>query len=207
MPTASRPVLIPGRVYRTEDFSQHTAEPAALVRRLVRSGELVRVHRGLYAQLKQSKWGPVPPDSREIVRAFLRTDAFLFTGSNPWNALGLGSTAVFAVQLVYNARRAGRVALDGRRFDFRRVRFPVPQTAEWFAVDLIQNRRSAGVSADQLVPALARAIVARQFPGGPTLDLARLEEAAATYGTRETQALVRESIRLATADPASRTPA
>ena len=46
-----------------------------------------------------------------------------FTGSEHWNALGLGTTAVFPAKLVYNTKRSGEFTLGGRRFLLRRVGF------------------------------------------------------------------------------------
>ena len=199
MPAAAHPTLTPGRVYRTQEFARWGRNPARLAKRLVRAGELVELRRGLYVRPERSVWGAVPPDSRALVRAFLKGKPFLFTGSAQWNALGLGSTAVFAEQLVYNTKRSGHFTLDDRRFEFRRVRFPQRPTAEWFAVDLIENRERAGVSADQLVRALARAAAAGRFANGVVLDVQRLRTVAAEYGTHATVDLVERSLALAAA--------
>lgn len=193
MPAAAHPILTPGRVYRTAEFARWGRNPARLAKRLVRAGELVELRRGLYVQPEWSVWGAVPPDSRALVRAFIKGGAFLFTGSAQWNALGLGSTAVFAEQLIYNTKRSGHFTLDDRPFEFRRVRFPRRPTAEWFAVDLIEHRKRAGVSADQLVLALARAITLGRFANGDSLNIERLRVTAAAYGTRATANLVESS--------------
>jgi hypothetical protein len=55
------------------------------------------------------------------MRAFLDGGPFVFTSPERWNALGLGSTAVFAAPLVYNTKRSGAFELGGRRFVLRRV--------------------------------------------------------------------------------------
>ena len=85
--------LEPGRVYRTRDLATWSANPPRLAKRLVDQGELVPLAHGLFARPKQSRFGPVPPLDEEIMRAFLDGGAFVFTGPERWNALGLGTTA------------------------------------------------------------------------------------------------------------------
>ena len=78
-------------------------------------------------------------------------------GPERWNALGLGSTAVFAAPLVYNTKRSGAFELGGRRFVLRRVGFPPNPPPEWFVVDLFENADRAGASRTELPAALTRA--------------------------------------------------
>ena len=131
-----------------------------------------------------SRFGPVPPDDMALVRAFLKDDAFMITGPLQWNALGLGSTALFSATLVYNSKRSGEFRLAGRRFLFRRVRFPKKPPAEWFVIDLLENHEMAGVAISALEEPLRRAVRAGRF------DRGRLREMAATYGSQPTQAFV-----------------
>jgi len=56
---------------------------------------------------KLGRYGPFPPADHELMRGFLEGGCFVFSGPSRWNALGLGSTAVFASQLVYNTKRSG----------------------------------------------------------------------------------------------------
>lgn len=51
-----------------------------------------------------------------LLEALLDGEPFIISGPQMWNALGLGSTAMFAATLVYNTRRTGEYTLDGRRF-------------------------------------------------------------------------------------------
>lgn len=55
----------------------------------------------------------MPPSAKEVVRAFVKDSPYVFTGPEYWNALGLGSTAVFPVQPVYNTKRSGEYQLGG----------------------------------------------------------------------------------------------
>lgn len=181
--------LTPGRVYRTAELRRWVSNPTRTAERLVASGELRKLRHGLYYRPQRSKWGVVPPARDEVLRALLKDTPFVVTGSGVWNALGLGSTAVFAIPLVYNSKLSCDTTIAAFRFAFRRVRFPRRLFAEWFVVDLIQNRRMAGLDAETLVPALCSALKEGRF------NAALLTRTAVEYGTRDTQATVAEAIR------------
>ena len=131
----------------------------------------------------------VPPADDELMRAFLDGASFVFTGPDRWNALGLGTTALFATPLVYNAKRSGTFDLGGRRYVLRRVAFPSRPAPEWFVVDLFENADQAGASRDELAESLSRGVAQGAF------DRERLGDMAARYGTRRTQALVRRALQ------------
>jgi hypothetical protein len=181
----------PGRVYRTRDLAAWGGNAPRLAKRLVREGTLVPLAHGLFAHPKRGRFGEVPPTDEELMRAFLGGSSFLFTGPYRWNALGLGTTAVFAAPLVYNTKRSGTFQLGGRRFVLRRVAFPKKPTPEWFVVDLLQHAGQAGASRADITIALARALARGMF------DQARLRDMARRYGRRATQTSVEESIEAA----------
>ena len=99
------------------------------------------------------------------------------------------ASGLSAIPLVYNSKLSGEETIGSFRFAFRRVRFPRRLVAEWFVVDLIQNRRMAGLDAETLAHTLRSALVERRF------DAALLTTVAAEYGTRDTQAMVADAIR------------
>jgi hypothetical protein len=181
MTQPSHPQLAPGHVYRTKDLAQWSANPPRLAKRLVKEGQLVQFARGLFASPKRSRFGDAPPADEELLRAFLDDSPFVITGPQRWNALGLGTTALFATPLVYNLKRSGTFTLGRRAFELRRVAFPSVQTPEWFVVDLFENAGQAGASRDALTSALARAFKERRF------DKAQLVSTAQHYATRATQ--------------------
>lgn len=187
--------LAPGRVYRTQEFKRWSSNPTRTAEQLVRSGDLTKLRNGLYYRPKLSKWGAVPPSRDEVLRSTLKGTPYLVTGSGAWNALGLGSTAVFPVPLVYNTKRSGEETIGSFRFAFRRVRFPRRPTPEWFVVDLIQNRREAGLDVETLIRNLSAALRTRRY------HAERLMEIAADYGTRETQSIVAQAIRHSASGP------
>jgi hypothetical protein len=180
----ARPQLEPGRVYRTRDLAGWSANAPRLAKRLVHDGSLLRLGHGLFAHPKHSRFGVVPPGDEELLRAFLDGSPFVYTGPERWNALGLGSTAMFAVPLVYNTKRTGTFDFGGRRFLLRRVAFPENPPPEWFVVDLLEHAEQAGTSRADVAAALGRALSRRAF------DRQRLHEMAERYGTKTTQALV-----------------
>ena len=188
MNTPAQPELEPGRAYRTRDLRPWSANPTRLARRLVDEGKLREAAHGLYYAPVPSRFGPAPASDEALLRAFLGGERFLVTGPPYWNALGLGSTAMFAVTLVYNTRRSGEFQLGGRRFLLRRVYFPEKPTAEWFIIDLLQHHDMAGVG----LSALREGLVATLRSG--RWNRTRLREMAETYGTKATLSLVDEAL-------------
>ncbi len=188
MGTATLPTLEPGRVYRTRDLAAWGANAPRLAKRLVREGQLVPLAHGLFASPERSRFGDVPPTDQELMRAFLDGSSFVFTGPERWNALGLGSTAVFAIPLVYNTKRSGTFEFGGRRFLLRRVAFPQNPPREWFAVDLLENAEQAGASTRELAETLGRATRRGAF------SRARLEEMTEKFASKATASLVRAAL-------------
>lgn len=182
------PRLQRGRVYRTEDLSRFDKNPTRLASKLVRAGKLRRLRKGLYHAPRQSAFGEVPPSEGELLRAYFRGRPYLRTGPSVWNALGLGTTAVETVPLVYNTTHTGEVEVGGRRFELRRVRFPQEPDPEYFVVDLLENPRRAGVELERVRRALTVALGAGRF------DSEQLLDRASEYGTRATSEIVREAV-------------
>jgi hypothetical protein len=184
MTAPAHPQLDAGRVYRTRELARWSANAPRLAKRLVVEGELKPLAHGLFAHPKRGRFGAVPPSDDEVMRAFLEDSPFVFTGPTRWNALGLGTTAVFAETLVYNTKRSGRFVLGGRPFLLRRVAFPHPAPREWFVVDLLEHAEQAATSREEVGAALQAAMHDGRF------DRETLRAMAARYGTRETQRVV-----------------
>ena len=143
---------------------------------------------GLFAHPRQSRFGPVPPRDEEIMRAFLEGAPFVFTGPERWNALGLGTTAVFAYPLVYNTKRSGTFTFGSRRFLLRRVAFPENPPVEWFVVDLLEHAAEAAAAPEDIARPLGHALASGRC------DRDHLYEMAERYGSRATRALVRGAL-------------
>lgn len=181
--------LEPGRVYRTRDLARWTSNPPRLARQLVREGALTRLSRGLFASPTPSRFGPAPPTDTALLRGFLHNSPFVVTGPERWNALGLGTTAVFPSTLVYNTKRSGRFRLGGRSFTLRRVAFPKNPAPEWFVVDLLENAAHVGADAATIVAAVRVALAQRRF------DPTRLLTMADRYGTRATRRAIAQAVK------------
>lgn len=179
--------LQPGRVYRTHSFSKWDANPTRLAKKLVANGTLVPLNKGLYARLRVSKFGAVPPDDTEVMRGYLE-DEFVFTGPDRWNSLGLGTTALHSAPTVYNRKRSGSTELAGRRFNLRRVNFPSNPPPEWFVVDLFEHAEQAGASRAELSENLAQALARGTFDTGVLNDMAE------RFGTKNTRTWLKRAI-------------
>lgn len=122
------------------------------------------------------------------MRAFLDGAPFVLTGPERWDALGLGTSASFAAQLVYNTKRSGEFQLGWRRYLLRRVALTKQPSPEWFVVDLFQHAEQAAADRDDLTRALGEAL--RRGP----FDADRLRTFAQEYGSRDTQRRVEEAL-------------
>jgi hypothetical protein len=191
MPTAAHPQLEPGRVYRTRDLAPWSKNAPRLAKRLEREGVLVRLQNGLFLHPRTGKFGPVPPTDDELLRRFLDDTPFLVTGPEHWNALGLGTTAMFAYPLVYNQKRSGMFTLAARVFDLRRVPFPEHPPKEWYVVDLLENAERAGASRAELERALTTALQRGTF------NPRRLQRMAEEFGRKRTLAQVERAVTAA----------
>jgi hypothetical protein len=178
-----------GSVYRTADFGAFTANPARLVEELEHKGILRRLAHGLYMRVDRTKFGGVRrAEDDELLSAFLGDDNFIITGSDVWNTLGLGAKAVLASPIVYNHQRVGEIVLDGRRFLFKKCKFPRNVTAEWYVVDLIENHDTAQLGLDDAYSALIKALESQHF------SAKTLVRAAVNYGSVETRRLVHKAV-------------
>jgi hypothetical protein len=141
----------------------------------------------------QTRFGKAPPSETELLRAFLGGDPFVITGPPKWNAMGLGSTAMFASTLAYNTKRTGEFNFDGRRFVLRRVLFPENPPSEWFVVDLLQHHEMVGASLTDIENRLVATLQEGRW------DQKRLQTMAAEFGTKATLARVERCIEEASA--------
>ncbi len=189
MHAATHVPLNPGSVYRTAHLGRWGANPTRLARRLEAEGRLRRLAQGLYYAPRNSRFGEVPPSDEALLDAFFDGSPWVLTGPPRWNALGLGSTQLFARPLVYNTKVSGPREVGGRPFEFRRVAFPADPPAEWFVIDLARNAERVGLDQDELLSRLRSAVRAGQF------SPEALEEMATRFGRRAEQDLVREATR------------
>ncbi|HEY8959760.1 hypothetical protein [Chitinophaga sp.] len=135
--------LKPGKVYRRGELAQWTNAVDRHLAELVEDGTLKKLQQGLYYYPKQSTFGQVPPEEKELVRSFLKDKDFLLTSPNAYNSLGVGTTQLYNKRIVYNHKRHGLFQLGSKLFDFRIVpHYPKKVTPEYLLVDLAGNMES-----------------------------------------------------------------
>ncbi|MEZ5052698.1 MAG: DUF6088 family protein [Chitinophagales bacterium] len=129
-----------GKVYRREDLYRWSASVDRHLALLLEEGFLTKLSQGLYYVPKESVFGRVPPDDEDLVSSFLKDKRFLIFSPNAYNTLGVGTTQLYNLTVVYNKKRHGIFKLGNREFDFRRkYDFPARLTPEFLFVDLINN--------------------------------------------------------------------
>lgn len=114
-----RQYIKPGEVYRRSDLEYYSTAIDRHLASLTKDGTLVKLNQGLYYAPKQSKFGIVPPDDRQVVERFLKDDDFLLVSPNTFNSLGLGLTQLYNTTWVYNHKRKGEFQLNGKTFEFK----------------------------------------------------------------------------------------
>ncbi|MFA6409337.1 MAG: hypothetical protein WCW01_04095 [Gammaproteobacteria bacterium] len=130
-----------GGVYRREVLLPFSKAIDRDLANLVKSGHLEKLSGGLYYKPQKTRYGNLPPNEGELIKAFLRDDYYLRYSWNDYNKLGLGLTQNYNRQVVYNQKRHGLFLLGSTYFDFRRPArgFPIKLTTEFLLVDLVNN--------------------------------------------------------------------
>ncbi|MFM1792598.1 MAG: hypothetical protein RLZZ252_952 [Bacteroidota bacterium] len=129
-----------GQVYRRSDLEYYSTAIDRHLAQLTEDGTLIKLNQGLYYAPKQSKFGAVPPDDRQVVERFLKDEDFLLVSPNSFNSLGLGLTQLYNTTWVYNHKRKGEFKLNGKIFEFKlKSSFPKNISREYLLVDLINN--------------------------------------------------------------------
>ncbi len=129
-----------GQVYRRSDLEYYSTAIDRHLAQLTEDGTLIKLNQGLYYAPKQSKFGAVPPDDRQVVERFLKDEDFLLVSPNSFNSLGLGLTQLYNTTWVYNHKRKGEFKLNGKIFEFKlKSSFPKNISREYLLVDLLNN--------------------------------------------------------------------
>ncbi len=129
-----------GQVYRRSDLEYYSTAIDRHLAQLTEDGTLIKLNQGLYYAPKQSKFGAVPPDDRQVVERFLKDEDFLLVSPNSFNSLGLRLTQLYNTTWVYNHKRKGEFKLNGKIFEFKlKSSFPKNISREYLLVDLLNN--------------------------------------------------------------------
>ncbi len=141
-----------GQVYRRVDLEKWSTAVDRHLKQLVEDGTLQKMSQGLYYFPEKASFGPVPPEDKKLVRAFLRSDEFLLTSPNFYNSLGVGTTQLYNKTIIYNHKRHGEFVLGGKVFDFRlKHKFPRELSKEFLFVDLLNNCNELAEDRDNLL--------------------------------------------------------
>lgn len=177
--------MVPDRVYRCRQLTAFSRSPGRDLQRLVRAGQVKKLAWGLYCRPRKNAFGEKPPEDRELVREFLKTDNFLLTSFNHFNQLGFGLTQVYNNYWVYNHKRSGEKELGGKRFRFRVVAdYPTTLDREYLLVDLLNNLKRLPDDAASVLENLSRVL--------PAFDSTKVLGYANQYGSPATRNLLLE---------------
>lgn len=138
--------LKPGKVYKWNELKQYSHSLGRDIPRLVQNGKLRKLGAGLYTVPKKTRFGLLPPDPKDVVQSFLKTDDFLMFEPNLYNSLNLGLTQLKNYTLVYNRKRHEVIKLSGQEFHFKRPNngYPLKMDQAFLLVDLMNNLKDLG---------------------------------------------------------------
>ena len=177
-----------GEVYRRSDLEYYSSAIDRHLAQLTKDGTLVKLNQGLYYAPKQSKFGVVPPDDRQVVERFLKDEDFLLVSPNTFNSLGLGLTQLYNTTWVYNHKRKGEYQLNGKIFEFKlKSSFPKNITREYLLVDLLNNMENLAEDQSETLDKLPNNI------GSFNVDA--LMKATQLYGNGKTKRKLKSIVR------------
>ena len=169
-----------GQVYRREDLANWSKSVDRHLGELLQEGILQKLSQGLYYFPKQSAIGKTPPDDKTLVQSFLKDHRFLLTSPNAYNSLGVGTSQLYNVRVVYNHKRHGEFTLGKRVFNFRiKPYFPAKLTPEFLLVDLINNLETLAEDKDEVLKKVALKV--------SEMNKKKLEFAIMEYGHAKTK--------------------
>lgn len=179
--------LRPGQVYRRRDLEKWSKAVDRHLRELLAQGRLEKIGAGLYMAPRLTRFGKAPAKPEKMVETFLGDNRFLMVSPNAYNGLGVGTTQLYNVPVVYNLKRHGRFDLGGRSYEFRRkASVPAKLTEEVLMVDLLQNL-------DRLAEDRG-AVLGRALGRIRSMDASRLFKAARDFGSVRVERLLDQTL-------------
>ena len=177
--------LQPGHVYRRAQLLPWSKAVDRHLKALLDEGFLEKMSQGLYYYPKKVSFGEVPPKDMDLVRAFLKSDDFLLTNYNHYNALGVGATQLYNHSVVYNHKRHGKFNLGGKMFDFHlKHKFPKTLSKEFLVVDLLNNLNELAEDKELVLEAVMRKYFSSATP--------MLQEVVNEYAGERTKNLLQD---------------
>lgn len=177
--------LKPGSVYRREYLDEvASGDTDYLLKKLCKEGVLKKVQHGLYYRPALTDFGEKFPKEHLLLKSFLKTDRFLCVSPNDYNSLGLGTTQLYNMTYVYNAKRNGLFKFLGRNYRFfKKFDFPPKVTREFLVVDLLNNLKLLAEDGEKVKREFAERV--------SDFDAKALRSMAERYGKVGTKKLVR----------------
>lgn len=144
--------LTRGKVYRRDELMMYSKALDRELKMLDMKGALKKVGPGLYHYPKKSRFGFLPPNEKELLSKFLKTEDLLLLSPNWYNTLGLGLTQLSTATKVYNTKRYETLSLAGQTYYFIRPNngFPKKLSREFLLVDLMNNLDEVGEDKNHL---------------------------------------------------------
>ncbi len=177
-----RKKLTPGKAFRREDLERYTSSVDRDLSNLVQKGALRKAARGVYYVPRKTAFGKAAPEDKELIRVFLKDNRFLLTSPNAYNSLGVGTTQLYNLPVVYNHKRHGTFKLGNRSYSFRvKPYFPKQLTEEFLLVDLVNNLAQLAENGEE--------VLARASEKAKAMDSPKLRAAVRQYGNMRTQKL------------------
>lgn len=175
--------LTKGKVYRRAALKPYTKSLDRHLEALVSEGALVKLAPGLYYYPVDSVFGQTPAEEETLIKSFLKDNRFLVTSPNMYNSLGVGTTQLYNIRIVYNHKRHGRFTLGNRTFDFKMTPyFPTKLSEEFLVVDLVNNLKILAEDQDEV---LKKVLV--KVKG---MDKKKVRKALKKYGKVKTKKLL-----------------
>ena len=175
----------PGRVYRRKELNEYSNSVDRELAKLSFKGVIKKLSAGLYVKPEQSRFGKLPPDDKELVRAFLNNKQFLLMSFNYYTSLGLGLTQLYNEILVYNRRRHGQIKLGSKKFVFKNMpEFPKKPSREFLLIDMLNNLKSLGEDSSKILKRLKKK--------KDSFDMKKTSLMAKRYGKLKTKKIIKE---------------
>jgi hypothetical protein len=176
-----------GKVYRLEQLNAYFDNLPEELNKMLEAGTIKKLETDLYYIPKKTVFGEVPPDRKEMIKAFLNDDNFLIMSPNNYNALGVGTTQLYNKAVVYNHKQHGKFMLDGKSIEFKITGFPKTLTKEFLLVDLINNIDSLAEDTDSI-----KEKVKRKFP---EFNKSRMKRLVKSFGENKTKKFFEELLK------------
>lgn len=174
-----------GFIYRREDLSHLSKAVDRDLITLTKKNVLKKVSPGIYYVSKKSRFGVLLPNSKLLVKTFLKDNQFLLFSADVYNTLGLGLTQTYNKMIVYNRKRHGVFQLANQKFDFRRPSYGFSKnlTPAFLLVDLLNHADELADEDVSLLPEKIKKL--------PMSLLKKAKNCALRYGKVKTKKILR----------------